>query len=84
MKKRPILLLIICAAIGLIALFTLNAQFRQSTSIMALVIYSDITKPNDAVTRTIRNGTNEWGTAIELTLKPFKNADVEDNVLRQL
>lgn len=84
MKKRPILLLMICVVMGLIALFTLNAQFRQSTIIMSLVIYSEITKPNDAITRTIRNGSNEWGAAIELTPKPFKKGDADDDILRQL
>ena len=51
---------------------------------MGLVAYSEITKPNDAVTRTIRNGSNEWGAAIALTPKPFKTGDAQDDVLRQL
>ncbi|WP_303830374.1 hypothetical protein [Asticcacaulis taihuensis] len=84
MKKRPILLLMVCVVTGLVALLTLNAQFRQSAIIMGLVIYSDIIKPNDPVTRTIRNGSNEWGAATELTPKPFKKGDAEDDVLRQL
>ena len=84
MKKRPIFLTVICLTVGLAALLTLNAQLRQTAIIMGLVAYSEITKPNDAVTRTIRNGSNEWGAAIALMPKPFKTGDAEDDVLRQL
>lgn len=84
MKKRPILLIVTCLTIGLAALFTLNASFRQTTILIGLLFYTEITKPNDAVTRTIRNGGNEWGTAIALTPKPFKAGDAEEDVLRRL
>ncbi|WP_349319465.1 hypothetical protein [Asticcacaulis sp. MM231] len=84
MKKRPIFLLMISVLIGFTVLFTLNAQFRQSTILLGLIVYSEVTKPNDAITRTIRNGSHEWGKAIALTPKPFKIGDPESDVLRHL
>ncbi|MFT4077174.1 MAG: hypothetical protein QM647_16725 [Asticcacaulis sp.] len=84
MKKRRILLTVICLTIGFAALFMLNASFRQTSILIGLLIYTEITKPNDAVTRTIRDGSHEWGTAIALTPKPFKTGDAEGDVLQRL
>lgn len=84
MKKRPILLTVIGLTIGLAALFTLNVSFRQTSILIGLLIYTEIAKPNDAVTSAIRNGRHEWGMAIALTPKPFKTGDAEDDVLQRL
>lgn len=84
-KRRPIML----ACIALIAAFaitvTVSKTFRENLIIYGLIVYSDLTKPNDPITRAIRTRpSREWGSEVVLIPYPFSRGETESDVDRLL
>jgi len=87
-KRGPIfwIALAILAALtatGLRAAF--DRDFRNDLELCAAIIYADITKPNDPVTRHIRDDpSREQAHKVPLMPKPFARGIARSEVLKQL
>lgn len=88
-KKMTPLRWIALGLVGILAATALRAafdrNFRNDLWLYAAIVYADITKPNDPVTRRIRNDpSREWGHKVALTPKPFVKGTTRPEVLKQL
>ncbi len=87
-KRAPIFwiglaVLAVLTLTGLRAAFDRN--FRQGLWLYTAVVYADIIKPNDPVTRQIRHDpSREWGHKVSLTPKPFAVGTTRSEVLKRL
>lgn len=80
-KKRPILWsLLAVIAIGA-ALLLLNRKLRDTTFLAAAIQFSEWTKPNDEVSRTISKSTIEWGDNVALVPHPFASGTAQADVI---
>lgn len=72
-KKRPIVWTGVAICLALAGAVVVYKPWRDIALIMALVAYTDITKPNDPLTRALRDApTEDWGVAVALTPATLK------------
>ena len=71
-KKRAILWTVVILCLLSIGAISAYKPWRDMALLIGLLIYSDVTKPNDPLTRTIRNAPTGWGELVALTPKPLK------------
>jgi hypothetical protein len=88
-KKTTLLRWIALGLVGIVAATALRAafdrNFRNDLWLYAAIVYADITKPNDPVTRHIRNDpSREWGHKVSLLPRPFAMGTSRSEVLKQL
>ncbi len=88
-KKMPPLRWIAVGLVGVVVATGLHAtfdrDFRDDLALYAAVIYSDITKPNDPVTRQIRNDpSREQAHKVSLMPTPLVKGMGRSEVMKQL
>jgi hypothetical protein len=72
-KKRPILWTGLAVCLILAGAVAAYKPWRDTALLIGLLFYSDVTKPNDPLTRSIRDTPTGWGEPVALTPEPLKS-----------